>query len=547
MEGFGSVPLTLFQHAVLPELALLVGHTTVALKSVSSWVDHTDLTPSITIGRPVMKILVYSTECLLHSAAETPTNFDLSELSVLDNDTSAICCALKARKAQLDAEGDMDADSDDDDCMGQSVSGVLRANVVEAIANGLSRKGGARLVTILDSSTHKSLATVFTASDCCQKGWLYAYDRGHTRPQFANRTDALVYAILEVVMARLAGTKCFIALDWFKGYWQLAMEASSREAYTIMGFDEMVESNRVLMGQPGAVAFCQSVAQTIYGDRYGKGIEAWLGDVLGSVAAEPELPDLLEWLLQRAQTFGLKFNPLKQSTADAAVWCEDEAQNGSRVKRLVVQQEWPRELAKMKEKLVFEDDVGRVDGKIWIPTGALDLQLSLLVISHADTMGHRGGHATARALSDIFVWRGLEQDCKTFVANCLQSLSVGGEEVPRPVGKTLHAVEPNQLIHCDFMALEGGYVHGIVDDASTFCQLTWHDAKDATITQDLLDHITYVDGGHEIEALVDCKFDRNLKQWMLLVKWRGLDELEKTWEPVTSSLETCLMLCALRC
>ncbi|ETW05586.1 hypothetical protein H310_03330 [Aphanomyces invadans] len=62
-------------------------------------------------------------------------------------------------------------------------------------------------------------------------------------------------------------------------------------------------------------------------------------------------------------------------------------------------------------------------------------------------------------------------------------------------------------------------------------------AKDATIKQDLLDHIAYVNGGLEVEALVDYEFDRNLKQWMLLVKWRGLDEVEKTCESVTSLLK----------
>ncbi|KAH9089361.1 hypothetical protein LEN26_019240 [Aphanomyces euteiches] len=62
-------------------------------------------------------------------------------------------------------------------------------------------------------------------------------------------------------------------------------------------------------------------------------------------------------------------------------------------------------------------------------------------------------------------------------------------------------------------------------------------AKDAAVTQDLIDHIAFVDGGHEVEEFVDCKFDRSTKQWMLLVKWRGLEDLEKSWEPVLALLE----------
>ena len=52
--------------------------------------------------------------------------------------------------------------------------------------------------------------------------------------------------------------------------------------------------------------------------------------------------------------------------------------------------------------------------------------------------------------------------------------------VPRPIGEALHAVEPNKLIHCDFLAMPTGYIHVIVDDASRLCQLTWHDGCKAT-------------------------------------------------------------------
>ena len=56
-----------------------------------------------------------------------------------------------------------------------------------------------------------------------------------------------------------------------------------------MGIADIITPNRVSMGQSDAVAYCQSVAQDIYGDRYGKGIEAWLDDGLGSATTEKEL------------------------------------------------------------------------------------------------------------------------------------------------------------------------------------------------------------------------------------------------------------------
>ena len=122
--------------------------------------------------------------------------------------------------------------------------------------------------------------------------------------------------------------------------------------------------------------------------------------------------------------------------------------------------------------VVDKEGVGRLDGRVWVPPGALDLQLSLLVIAHAGAMGHRGVVATRTALQEIFVWTKMGADVEAFVSECLHCNCVGGDMVPRPVGEALHAVEPNCLIHCDFMSMPTGYVHVLVDDASSLCQLT---------------------------------------------------------------------------
>jgi hypothetical protein len=57
------------------------------------------------------------------------------------------------------------------------------------------------------------------------------------------------------------------------------------------------------------------------------------------------------------------------------------------------------------------------------------------------------------------------------------------------------------------------------------------------VTQDLLDHVAYVEGGHIVEELRDCRFDKTQKHWTILVKWMGLSEAETTWEPVTNLVE----------
>ena len=84
------------------------------------------------------------------------------------------------------------------------------------------------------------------------------------------RSPAVTCLIL--VMSRLERKKYFFALDWFKGYWQLSLDPESQEIFTIMGIDEMITPTRVPMGHSDAVAYCQSVAQKIYFDRYGKDI-----------------------------------------------------------------------------------------------------------------------------------------------------------------------------------------------------------------------------------------------------------------------------------
>ena len=128
--------------------------------------------------------------------------------------------------------------------------------------------------------------------------------------------------VLEVVMARLRGKGAYFALDWFKGYWQLALHILSREYFSIMGPDGIVTSNRVQQGQSDAVAYCQATAQEVYGEKYGIGIEAWLDDALGNAETPEELMDLLEYILERCEKYGLKLNPSKcEFYTTSVVWC----------------------------------------------------------------------------------------------------------------------------------------------------------------------------------------------------------------------------------
>ncbi len=63
------------------------------------------------------------------------------------------------------------------------------------------------------------------------------------------------------------------------------------------------------------------------------------------------------------------------------------------------QQEHAREAEQLASSLTAgQDGVLRLEGRVWVPVGALELQLGLLVIAHDGTMGHRDMKATEQAI-----------------------------------------------------------------------------------------------------------------------------------------------------
>ena len=65
LEGFGGAPVPMKLHVVLPTVELDTPAGTLRLTNVNAWVDTTDKGVNITLGRPVMVAMGYSTEGLL--------------------------------------------------------------------------------------------------------------------------------------------------------------------------------------------------------------------------------------------------------------------------------------------------------------------------------------------------------------------------------------------------------------------------------------------------------------------------------------------------
>ncbi|KAH9102720.1 hypothetical protein LEN26_015004 [Aphanomyces euteiches] len=121
--------------------------------------------------------------------------------------------------------------------------------------------------------------------------------------------------------------------------------------------------------------------------------------------------------------------------------------------------DWPTLETTRSEQLLHPDDYTKVQANVAVDQA--DNVARIDVIAHAGAMGHLGIVATKHLLLEKFKWRGIGEDVELFVRNCLQC-------------EVRHATTPNTFLHCDFLAMPGGYIHVIVDDASRMCQLTYH-------------------------------------------------------------------------
>lgn len=131
-------------------------------------------------------------------------------------------------------------------------------------------------------------------------------------------------------------------------------------------------------------------------------------------------------------------------------------------------------------------------GEILIPQSEHKLKIRILVAAHAGPAGHRASEATKNNLTGRFWWDDMEHDINSFINSCLHCItSSSGQKVPRPLGHTIHATEPNQVIHFDFCYMGKStsaheYVLIIKDDLTSFVWLKPTVSADAVTTADIL-------------------------------------------------------------
>ena len=94
-------------------------------------------------------------------------------------------------------------------------------------------------------------------------------------------------------------------------------------------------------------------------------------------------------------------------------------------------------------------------GAVWIPDSAVDLQQLLYAAAHQGISGHRGKKATLQRLRQHVFWNNMDKDVEAWRQQCLQCIKLSdGSSIPRPLGTTLIAERPGEVMMMDFIDME---------------------------------------------------------------------------------------------
>eukprot|EP00918_Siedleckia_nematoides_P063626 GHVU01138476.1.p1 GENE.GHVU01138476.1~~GHVU01138476.1.p1 ORF type:complete len:634 (-),score=41.93 GHVU01138476.1:43-1881(-) len=123
---------------------------------------------------------------------------------------------------------------------------------------------------------------------------------------------------------------------------------------------------------------------------------------------------------------------------------------------------------------IKDDEPLDTKGPIWLPSQAEEIILRVLVIAHAYDGLHCSQDVTIQLVRKHFSWKGMQIDIRRFVRECLHCLRGSTNSmIPRPLGETLTAQWPNEVLHIDFLQLDvavDGWKYLLImkDDFSSF-------------------------------------------------------------------------------
>ncbi|GMF44366.1 unnamed protein product [Phytophthora fragariaefolia] len=353
-EPFGPGTVKLYEQAKFDKGVLHASAGPPVLQNLECWIDESDHTMALTVGRSVMVMLGYSTDGLLVLALSDGLPRQTSVVD--DNLNQGHSYPRQKNVAEKNVE--------------QVRDHLLRA-IEDASQRGLRGEALNRLKTALEQHKAdfcvifglyppvgvpplrvqlKPRVTPFPCSTRCyapmERVFMDAHlaeldDLGRVYRNYSSRWASAPSVVpkpppaafrrsidsrsvndqtigmrwpmpqLDVGIMRVAGAKVFFICVSFRGYWQLSLHPNSQEIFTFMTHCGMYTPTRVPMGTKGAVSYCQSVVELIFGDLVYRGVLVWLDDILCYAESEEELMELLEEVLQGCAKFGLKLNPAK--------------------------------------------------------------------------------------------------------------------------------------------------------------------------------------------------------------------------------------------
>ena len=130
------------------------------------------------------------------------------------------------------------------------------------------------------------------------------------------------FPTMEDVQQYLTGAKYFITLDCKNGFWQIKVHEDSQELFSFATHRQTITPVRLSQGAVDASGYFTWCIHEIYKERIYNGLLPWIDDLLLYAKTIDELLELLEWVLQRAKDYGLKFSPKKLSLmAKEKAWC----------------------------------------------------------------------------------------------------------------------------------------------------------------------------------------------------------------------------------
>ena len=202
---------------------------------------------------------------------------------------------------------------------------------------------------------------------------------------------------------------------------------------------------------------------------------------------------MADLLTRWAATPNQQVRPLKLATLLYAPICPRSIQETNRPCRSDIKRSQRNTACESPPGFAVKDGVMQDKrGVFWIPPEDDNLKLRLLTAAHTGISGHRRRESTKTILKAHFTWKNINADVDTFCRSCIHCLATeSGDRIPRPLGHSIHASKPNEVLHFDFCFIGKSskdkiYVLILKDDLSSYVRLYPFEAADAEAVVDAL-------------------------------------------------------------